>query len=45
VIALVQRADRYTTPAMADFVQTSVAVCTELIGRAEPAHNPVRLAG
>jgi DNA-binding transcriptional LysR family regulator len=44
VIALVQRADRYSTPAMADFVQTSVAVCTELIDRAEPA-TPVRLAG
>jgi DNA-binding transcriptional LysR family regulator len=44
VIALVQRADRYSTPAMADFVQTSVAVCGELIGRTEPA-KPVRLAG
>jgi DNA-binding transcriptional LysR family regulator len=44
VIALVQRTDRYSTPAMADFVQTSVAVCTELIDRAEPA-TPVRLAG
>ena len=45
VIALVQRADRYSTPAMADFVQTSVAVCTELIDRTEPANKPVRLAG
>ena len=44
VIALVQRADRYSTPAMADFVQTSVAVCGELMGRAAPA-KPVRLAG
>jgi DNA-binding transcriptional LysR family regulator len=45
VIALVQRSDRYTTPAMADFVQTSVAVCSELVDRAEPADKPVRLAG
>ena len=44
MIALVQRADRYSTPAMADFVETSVAVCSELIGRTEPA-KPVRLAG
>jgi DNA-binding transcriptional LysR family regulator len=44
VIALVQRADRYSTPALADFVQTSVAVCTGLLDRPEPAKR-VRLAG
>ena len=44
VIALVQRADRYSTPAMADFVQTSVAVCADLLEGTEPA-KPVRLAG
>jgi DNA-binding transcriptional LysR family regulator len=44
VIALVQRADRYSTPAMADFVQTSVSVCAALIDSVE-ASGPVRLAG
>jgi DNA-binding transcriptional LysR family regulator len=44
VIALVQRADRYSTPAMIDFVQTSVSVCAALIDSAE-ASGPVRLAG
>lgn len=44
VIALVQRSDRYSTPAMDDFVQTSVSVCAALIDSAE-ASSPVRLAG
>jgi len=44
VIALVRRADRYSTPAMADFVQTSVTVCADLIDEAG-ASSPVRLAG
>jgi DNA-binding transcriptional LysR family regulator len=44
VIALVQRTDRYSTPAMIDFVQTSVTVCADLIRDAE-APSPVRLAG
>jgi DNA-binding transcriptional LysR family regulator len=44
VIALVQRADRYSTPAMADFVRTSVSVCAALIDSVE-ASGPVRLAG
>jgi hypothetical protein len=40
----VQRADRYSTPALADFVQTSVAVCAHLLDCPEPAKR-VRLAG
>jgi DNA-binding transcriptional LysR family regulator len=44
VIALVQRADRYSTPAMVDFVQTSVKVCAALVDETE-APSSVRLAG
>ena len=44
VVALVQRADRYSTPAMADFVQTSVAVCAALVNGTGTS-SPVRLAG
>jgi DNA-binding transcriptional LysR family regulator len=44
IMALVQRADRYSTPAMVDFVQTSVSVCADLIDGAD-TRNPVRLAG
>jgi DNA-binding transcriptional LysR family regulator len=44
VVALVQRADRYSTPAMADFIQTSVTVCAALVN-GTGASSPVRLAG
>jgi DNA-binding transcriptional LysR family regulator len=44
VIALVQRADRYSTPAMEDFVQTSVRVCADLVNETVAART-VRLAG
>jgi DNA-binding transcriptional LysR family regulator len=44
VVALVQRADRYSTPAMVDFVQTSVRVCADLVNDTVVPHTG-RLAG